>query len=171
MAVGDVTSNERGSGARFNDGKPNLSLIPPYLLPTTEGIHWELTDALQSLMFEGQEGPLRRWFYSMMVEKDACAKVFEYGSTKYAAWNWAKGMKWSIPIACALRHADALWNEKEYLDQESGLPHIGHILCNLVMLLYYMDYFPEGNDLPHVVLNKALLKKGEDERQRQERQV
>lgn len=28
MPIGDVTSAERGSGARYNDGKPDLSLIP-----------------------------------------------------------------------------------------------------------------------------------------------
>jgi hypothetical protein len=28
MAVGDVNSNEKGSGARYNDGKADLSLIP-----------------------------------------------------------------------------------------------------------------------------------------------
>lgn len=28
MSIGDVNSTERGSGARFNDGKPDYSLIP-----------------------------------------------------------------------------------------------------------------------------------------------
>jgi Domain of unknown function (DUF5664) len=28
MAIGDVNSSERGSGARFNDNKPDFSLIP-----------------------------------------------------------------------------------------------------------------------------------------------
>lgn len=28
MALGDVNSNERGSGARYNDNKPDFSLLP-----------------------------------------------------------------------------------------------------------------------------------------------
>ena len=32
MSVGDVNSSARGSGARFNDGKPDFSLIPLRLL-------------------------------------------------------------------------------------------------------------------------------------------
>jgi len=28
MSIGDVNSQERGSGARYNDGKPDFSLIP-----------------------------------------------------------------------------------------------------------------------------------------------
>lgn len=32
-------------------------------------------------------------------------RVFMYGKLKYAEWNWAKGMKWSIPMDCLLRHS------------------------------------------------------------------
>jgi hypothetical protein len=31
MPVGDVTSNEKGSGARYNDGKPDYSIMPLHL--------------------------------------------------------------------------------------------------------------------------------------------
>jgi hypothetical protein len=32
-------------------------------------------------------------------------------------------------------------------DPESGLPHVGHIACNLRMLMHYVDHYPEGDDL------------------------
>lgn len=32
MAVGDVNSKEKGSGARYNDGKPDYSLLPLFTL-------------------------------------------------------------------------------------------------------------------------------------------
>lgn len=108
--VGDVKSNERGSGARYNDGKPDLSLIP-----------------LCTLEDE--------------------ARVWMYGKRKYAAWNWAKGMDWSIPYACALRHL-AAWQRGEELDKESGLPHLAHAMCNLRMLTLYSQQYPEGDDRP-----------------------
>ena len=154
MPIGDINSTERGSGARFNDGKPDLSLIPPMLLPWTGDKHRLLHDALHELMFEGLDLDLADWHLQNMRAHTAdCARVFEYGKRKYAAWNWAKGMAWSIPIACALRHADALWNRGEANDPESGLPHIGHILCNTAMSLHFYRNFPELNDLPHKVLS------------------
>lgn len=162
MPVGNVNSTARGSGARYNDGKPDLSLIPPKLLPTCgHPEHVALHKALHVLVVGGDYADINRWFVaSMASNSDACARVFEYGKIKYAAHNWMKGMAWSIPIACALRHASALWNTGEECDPESGLPHIGHVLANLVMLLFYIDYYPEGNDLPFCLLGNALDNQG-----------
>jgi hypothetical protein len=110
MSVGDVNSKEKGSGARYNDNKPDLSLIP-----------------LSTLADE--------------------ARVWMYGKNKYAAWNWTKGMAWSVPLACALRHL-AAWQRGEENDPESGLPHIAHAMCNLRMLTLYKDVYPDGDDRP-----------------------
>ena len=108
--VGDVTSSVKGSGARYNAGKADLSLIP------------------------------------MSTLEDE-AKVWMYGKQKYAAWNWAKGMSWSIPLACALRHISK-WQAGEDLDEESGLPHLAHAMCNLRMLTLYSKTYIEGDDRP-----------------------
>jgi hypothetical protein len=110
QTVGDVNSNERGSGARYNGGKPDFSLIP-----------------LCTLEDE--------------------ARVWAYGKKKYAAWNWAKGMDWSVPLACALRHISA-WQRGEENDPESGLPHLAHAMCNLRMLTLYSKTYKEGDDRP-----------------------
>jgi hypothetical protein len=110
MSIGDVNSTEKGSGARFNDGKPDFSLIP-----------------LCTLEDE--------------------ARVWMHGKQKYAPWNWAKGMEWSVPLACALRHL-AAFQRGEDIDQESGLPHIAHAMCNLRMLTLYSKTFLEGDDRP-----------------------
>lgn len=108
--VGDVKSNAKGSGARYNSGKADFSLLP---LCTLE-------DEI---------------------------KVWMYGREKYAAWNWAKGMPWSVPLACLLRHL-AAWQRGEENDVESGLPHLAHAACNLRMLILYAKTFPEGDDRP-----------------------
>lgn len=108
MSVGDVNSQDKGSGARYNDGKVNFSLLPLCTL----------------------EDEIRVWMY---------------GQEKYAAWNWAKGMDWSIPFACAMRHL-MQWQAGEDIDEESGLPHIAHAMCNLRMLTLYNKTFPEGDD-------------------------
>lgn len=110
MSIGDVNSNLKGSGARYNNEKPDYSLIP---LVT-------------------------------MVDE---ARVWMYGKRKYAAWNWAKGMPWSVPYASLLRHL-AAWQRGEENDPESGLPHLAHAMCNLRMLTLYAMTYPEGDDRP-----------------------
>ena len=110
MSIGDVNSSEKGSGARYNDNKADLSLIP-----------------LCTLEDE--------------------ARVWMYGKEKYAAWNWAKGMPWSVPYACAMRHL-AAWQRGEELDPESGQPHLAHAMCNLRMLTLYSKTYLEGDDRP-----------------------
>jgi hypothetical protein len=108
--IGDVNSDERGSGARYNTDKPDLSLIP-----------------LSTLEDE--------------------ARVWMYGAKKYAAFNWMKGMPWSVPLACALRHL-AAFQKGEDIDPESGQTHLAHAMCNLRMLTLYAQTYPEGDDRP-----------------------
>jgi len=70
-----------------------------------------------------------------------------YGRRKYAGWNWAKGMAWSIPLECAVRHILALLVGEE-IDPESGLSHRGHAQCNIIMLITFLETYPEGDDRP-----------------------
>ena len=106
--IGDIESDAKGSGARYNSGKPDMSLIPLFTLEDE-------------------------------------ARVWEYGKKKYAAWNWAKGANWSVPLGSLLRHLSA-WQGGQELDPESGLPHLAHISCNVRMLSFYAKTYPEGDD-------------------------
>ena len=155
VAVGDLNSDQIGSGARKNGGKPQLDLIPVryWLTQFTkrkvdveQSMHWyKGLNALQSFQ-EGNDYALLDFLAT--VELDDAVKVFEFGAQKYAAWNWAKGMAWSICFGCCLRHAQAaLWYERA-IDPDSGESHWGHFLCNLIMLDWYVDHYPEGDDRP-----------------------
>lgn len=119
MAVGDVTSNERGSGARFNDGKVRYDLIPTHLLEST-------------------------------------ANVLEYGANKYAPYNWAKGMPFSVVIGCLKRHLAAI-ERGEDIDAETGQRHTGHLMCNLLFLEHYMNEYPEMDDRPKEWFGKGKV--------------
>jgi hypothetical protein len=55
-------------------------------------------------------------------------------------------MDWSIPIGCALRHMTAIALDEVH-DEESGHPHWGHVMCNLIMLEHFMLRYPEGDDV------------------------
>lgn len=76
------------------------------------------------------------------------ARIFMAGTLKYAEWNWAKGMKWSIPFDCLLRHLFKFWYFGEECDPETGEHHLDYVICNLVMLRHYIKGYTEGDDRP-----------------------
>lgn len=159
LGVGDVNGTEKGSGARFNAGKPDLSLIPLNIiaenistLPAVDAVKddvdlYGVLREVHEFQFTGH----KKYLYSAILACSSawgeCADVFTFGKKKYSAWNWRRGMLWSIPLACIARHALKL-SEGEILDADSGLPHRGHIMCNLVMLIEFCENYKEGNDLP-----------------------
>lgn len=157
--VGDVNSDAKGSGARYNTGKLPFELIPLHLVGASynnfedqlEGEPLHASFALKDLGYFQAGGHIGHLYVAMhelgLSSWDDCARVFDYGRRKYSAHNWAKGMAWSIPIACAARHLLAIIRG-ETNDPESGLPHRGHVMCNLVMLLTYTETYKEGDDRP-----------------------
>lgn len=76
------------------------------------------------------------------------ARVLMGGMLKYAAFNWAKGMKWSVPMDCALRHLNKWWFMGEEIDYESGEHHLDHAITNLLMLRHYVVTHKDGDDRP-----------------------
>lgn len=162
--IGDVTSTAKGSGARYNTGKPPLELIPLRLMAdfysATEGpglrARTMQEDAailcLRALGRFQERGTSADLLDALLVLGncwDDCAHVFDYGRRKYAEFNWAKGMKWSVPLGCAGRHLEKIILGQEN-DVESGLSHAGHVYCNVVMLYTYCLTFEEGDDRPPV---------------------
>lgn len=163
-SVGDVNSTAKGSGARFNSGKPPMDLVPitalyayyhsrqdywPYSPDRTRAV-----DCLRCLGLwqeDGKEIHLLDALRKLGDGWDECAHVFDYGRKKYAEWNWAKGMAWSIPLGCAVRHLQKIL-AGEQNDPESGLSHRGHIFCNIAMLQTFMLTYPEGDDRPRYLV-------------------
>ncbi|VWC90427.1 hypothetical protein BLA17378_04532 [Burkholderia aenigmatica] len=167
MSVGDVNSNERGSGARYNDGKIAIELIPLRVIaeqfelaePMDNGFQ-PLLGALWNLaLFQegGDASYLHQAIDCVGAAWDECANVMDYGRRKYAAWNWSKGMAWTIPLACAARHLIFGMMNSEVRDPESGFPHRGHFICNLMMLITFTRTYPEGDDRPSQWLQERGL--------------
>jgi len=154
MAVGDINSNAKGSGARANGDKVPMDLIPvsvwrnKWRTAMSQSVDGEeLMDIMYALerWQKGEDEPLSSVL--SFNNLDGACRVFAYGAGKYAAWNWAKGMAWSVPLGCALRHMQAVL-DGEFIDDESGLPHIDHVFSNIVMLDYFERHYPEGDDRP-----------------------
>ena len=174
MSTGDVKSDKKGSGARFNDGKVSYELIPIRIFANqikfdlalkgsskrVECIYNALL-ALQHWQEGGDVSDLYESTKAMLgdsfggVAWDECARVFEYGVKKYAEWNWLKGMQWSVPLGCAVRHLEHIYAGEE-LDHESGLRHRGHFLCNVCMLIMYADFYKEGDNRPPMLAKKDV---------------
>lgn len=164
MSIGDINSSARGTGARFNTGKPAMELLPIselarfyHFRESGDLVGIPPSPAVQCLYFLGefQEGgdatPLLNIIniLSRLGGIRESAHVFDYGRGKYAAWNWAKGMPWSVPIACASRHLqEVIEHGVGSADGESNRTHVGHVLCNVWMLLLYIRTYRQGDDRP-----------------------
>ena len=76
------------------------------------------------------------------------AKVLMYGASKYDKDNWKRGMSWSTCFDCAQRHLFKWWYCREEYDDESGCHHLAHVACNIAFLMYYIIFYPKGDDRP-----------------------
>ncbi len=65
------------------------------------------------------------------------ANVRAFGARKYKKSNWKKGIKFSLSIDAILRHLWKLCNVS-WFDEDSLLPHLGHILCDMEHMIYFI---------------------------------
>jgi hypothetical protein len=73
------------------------------------------------------------------------ARVYAYGSSKYADHNWCRGYRWGLSFAAMMRHAWAFWRGED-LDQESGLPHMAHAAWHCFTLIWFTNHMPNKDD-------------------------
>lgn len=158
--------NAYGSGIRFNEGKVPYEYLPLDVLVSFLDRHKEepigpvFDPKIMLLRLAAwqrrDEMPITDLvLYSMDKEGlpgfAEAARVFKHVTERpvkpYPMWNWARGMKWSIPLGCAVRHTLAMM-AGEVNDPETELPHRGHLQCNLIMLLCYKAIYPDGDDRP-----------------------
>ena len=72
-------------------------------------------------------------------------KVIQYGQKKYARLNWLKGAPATQFFGCIMRHMLQWWKGEE-IDAESGISHLSHVACNIMMLQYNLRKKPENDD-------------------------
>jgi hypothetical protein len=80
------------------------------------------------------------------VALDGLVAVLAFGARKYAAQNWRGGIAYSRVISALLRHTFAILRG-DYIDPESGLPHIDHVGCCWMFLSNFMKERPDLDDL------------------------
>lgn len=72
-------------------------------------------------------------------------EILDFGSKKYAAWNWAKGISYSRLFAATMRHMWA-WYRGEENDPETSKSHLAHASCCIVFLLYFTKHRQDYKD-------------------------
>lgn len=73
------------------------------------------------------------------------AQVMTFGKRKYTANNWRGGIAYCRLVAAALRHIFA-WLGGESMDPESGVSHLAHAVCCLLMILEFETTRPDLDD-------------------------
>ena len=70
------------------------------------------------------------------------AKVFQFGATKYGAFNWVddgKNTEWRRTYSSLQRHLYA-WAKCEDTDQDSKLDHLSHAASQLMILITHQKH-------------------------------
>lgn len=67
---------------------------------------------------------------------EGASMVMQEGCKKYDRDNWKKGMDDTALIDSMMRHLSKHL-DGEFLDSETGLPHVDHALCNALFLSYH----------------------------------
>lgn len=76
------------------------------------------------------------------------ADVFRFGADKYADRNWERGFDWSRLYGSAMRHLLQWWGGQDN-DPETGMSHLAHLGCNVLMLLEYQHSQAGRDDRPY----------------------
>lgn len=74
--------------------------------------------------------------------------VLTFGSKKYEARNWEKGIAYTRIIGAILRHTFAYLKGETY-DKETGLSHMAHAMTEAMFLLHFEKHMPSMDDRPN----------------------
>lgn len=102
---------------------------------------WKETETVKAHGLRYNDGKLK-WSYVHFGALEPMVRVLMFGAQKYEPFNWQKGLKKDEILESMQRHLAKLM-DGEQNDPESGLNHIGHIMCN-AMFWSYMDLKEKG---------------------------
>lgn len=86
----------------------------------------------------------RKWSLVHYESLEPMVEVLEFGANKYSPNNWKKGLDKSEILESMQRHIAKLM-DGERVDSESGISHMGHIMCNAMFYNYFDKHEQESN--------------------------
>lgn len=81
-----------------------------------------------------------RWELLPLETIEEIVKVLTYGAKKYSDNSWQRldnGIE--RYYAASMRHITS-WRTGEEIDPESGLPHLSHVFCNVMFIIWLTQY-------------------------------
>lgn len=78
-----------------------------------------------------------QWSQMDSVAMEPMIKVLMYGAQKYDRGNWTKACPKRLDLMDSLMRHSMKIIAGESTDPESGLPHIGHLMCNAMFYSYW----------------------------------
>jgi hypothetical protein len=94
-----------------------------------------MSDQVKEKALRYNDGKLQ-WGLVHFKSLEPMIQVLEFGAKKYAPDNWKKQMDRKKLLESAMRHMAALMDGQEN-DPETGLSHIGHLMCNALFYSYH----------------------------------
>ena len=119
---------------RYSDNKMEAN-YRPYFFSTPEFNIERMEQQERGLRYNTGK---RRWSLVHYKSLEPMVQVLEFGASKYDDHNWKKGMPPKEVLECLQRHLAELM-DGEVNDKESGLPHIGNIMCNAMFYSFFTE--------------------------------
>ncbi len=97
--------------------------------------------ASQRGVVEGESGGKKTdlgkpdWSLLPLDAIEEAVKVLTFGATKYSRDNW-KNLKRNRVYAAIFRHLKAYQDNPDKLDDETGMLHVSHALCEMIFLTW-----------------------------------
>jgi len=79
-----------------------------------------------------------QWSLVHFKSLEPMIRVLEFGALKYAPKNWQKPMPLDQILESMQRHLASIFDGEE-VDSESGISHMGHIMCNAMFYIYHKN--------------------------------
>lgn len=76
-----------------------------------------------------------KWHLLAWSALEPVVRVMEHGAAKYGKNNWRKGREVTDYVDAVYRHLIS-WLTVRSKDEETGISHLAHAVCNLMFLLY-----------------------------------
>ena len=109
-----------------------------------------------------KDGKLR-WELLPLELIEPIVQVFTFGAKKYSPWSWNKLDNGYERYKAALMRHMLLFEKGEFLDKESGLPHLAHVLWN-AMAMYYFGCKDHDNNIDQEARRKNIRQSDIDAR-------
>lgn len=130
---------ERKAGMLLEEG-PTYSYGPPPEDAIVDKINEMTTKIIKAEAVKADAGKID-WAILPIGALEEIIKVFQFGEKKYARGNFAngEGLEYSRVLNSLMRHTTSFMRGEDN-DPETGLSHMAHAGCCVLMLLHYITH-------------------------------